>query len=250
MEMTRLSVNINKVATLRNARGGSIPDVLQFALDCEKYGADGITVHPRPDERHIRKEDVVALKEKLTVELNVEGYPSADFLNLVCFVQPAQVTLVPDAPEQLTSDTGWDTEKHFKQLKDIVERLKKAGIRTSIFVNPDYHMVEYADLTGTDCIELYTESFAREFNDSPRSAIKPYIEAAEKATELKIGINAGHDLNLANLRYFAEAIPGLLEVSIGHALISDSLYYGLESTIRQYKNLLEVEREKKTVNEG
>ena len=247
--MTRLSVNINKVATLRNARGGNIPDVVQVAIDCEKFGADGITVHPRPDERHIKKSDVVALKEKINVELNVEGYPSAEFLDLVAFVQPAQVTLVPDSPDVLTSNAGWNTEKHYKQLKDIVEKLKASKIRTSIFVDPDVKMIDYAVLTGTDRIELFTEGYAQAFEEDALSAVEPYIAAAEKAVELNIGINAGHDLNLQNLKYFSEKIPKLLEVSIGHALISDALYLGLQETITRYKGLLHAEQTASTVEE-
>jgi pyridoxine 5-phosphate synthase len=232
--MTRLSVNINKIATLRNARGGNHPDVLKAAVNCERFGAQGITVHPRPDERHIRFQDARDLKPLVKTEFNIEGNPAPGFIKLVLEIVPAQVTLVPDEPGQLTSDHGWDTIKHQKKLQEMIGIFHQAGIRTSIFVDPDPVMVEHAKATGTDRIELYTESYAREFNQGREIAIKPFIEAALVARELGIGLNAGHDLNLDNLKYFTENIPGLLEVSIGHALICDALYYGLENTIQLY----------------
>ncbi|HOK25504.1 MAG TPA: pyridoxine 5'-phosphate synthase [Bacteroidales bacterium] len=236
--MTKLSVNINKIATLRNARGGNIPDVKLAAIKCQEFGADGITVHPRPDERHIRYSDVYEIKPIITTEFNIEGYPSEKFMNLVLSVKPNQVTLVPDPPGAITSNAGWDTKASFLFLKDIVSRLKDAGIRTSIFVDPISENIEYAAKTGTDRIELYTEPYARNYPASPEKAIAPYIKAAETARALGLGINAGHDLNLDNLRYLSENIPYLAEVSIGHALISDALYYGLENTIQMYKRLL------------
>ncbi|NLI24603.1 MAG: pyridoxine 5'-phosphate synthase [Bacteroidales bacterium] len=232
--MTRLSVNINKIATLRNSRGGNIPDVLKAALDCERFGAEGITVHPRPDERHIRYSDVREIRPRIHVEFNIEGNPNDRFLNLVLEVKPDQVTLVPDPHDAITSNAGWDTITHQRFLREVIARLKEAGIRTSIFVGTDLHMIEAAATTGTDRIELYTEPYAKMYPENPAAAIKPFIEAAKKANELGLGINAGHDLNLENLRYFASNIPGLLEVSIGHALISDALYYGLENTIGMY----------------
>ncbi|HQG56155.1 MAG TPA: pyridoxine 5'-phosphate synthase [Bacteroidales bacterium] len=236
--MTKLSVNINKIATLRNARGGNIPDVKLAAIKCQEFGADGITVHPRPDERHIRYSDVYEIKPIITTEFNIEGYPSEKFMNLVLSVKPNQVTLVPDPPGAITSNAGWDTKASFLFLKDIVSRLKDAGIRSSIFVDPNPENIEYAAKTGTDRIELYTEPYARNYPASPEKAIAPYIKAAETARALGLGINAGHDLNLDNLRYLSENIPYLAEVSIGHALISDALYYGLENTIQMYKRLL------------
>lgn len=232
--MVRLSVNINKIATLRNARGGNLPDVLKAAADCERFGAQGITVHPRPDERHIRFQDARDLKSIVKTEFNIEGNPTPEFIRLVLDIVPAQVTLVPDDPGQLTSDHGWDTHKHKQRLKDIISGFHAAGIRTSIFVDPVASMVEHAADTGTDRIELYTESYAREFPANRDSAIEPFVLAADTAQKLGLGMNAGHDLNLDNLRYFRENIPGLLEVSIGHALISDALYYGLENTIQLY----------------
>jgi pyridoxine 5-phosphate synthase len=234
--MTKLSVNINKIATLRNARGGNFPDVIQAAIDCQKYGAEGITVHPRPDERHIRYQDVREIKPIITTELNVEGNPIPKFIDLVLQVKPDQVTLVPDDPNQLTSDHGWDTITHKDYLRDIIREFKRHGIRTSIFVDPDIEMIEGAVATGTDRIELYTENFATQYYIHPENAITPYVKAAKKAVELGLGINAGHDLNLNNLGYFVQNIPGLLEVSIGHALISDALYFGLENTIHKYLN--------------
>lgn len=232
--MTRLSVNINKIATLRNARGGNLPDVLKVAVDCERFGAQGITVHPRPDERHIRFRDARDLKPLVKTEYNIEGNPTPEFIQLVLEIVPAQVTLVPDDPGQLTSDHGWDTIRHKDKLKEIISVFHKAGIRTSIFTDPDVEMVEHAKDTGTDRIELYTESYAREYPVNPESAIRPFIAAANVAQQLRIGLNAGHDLNLANLKYFTRNIPGLMEVSIGHALVCDALYYGLENTIQLY----------------
>lgn len=232
--MTKLSVNINKIALIRNSRGGNMPDVQKAALDIERFGADGITVHPRPDERHIRYSDVIDLKQILTKELNVEGYPSEKFLELVRKVRPAQVTLVPDPPDVLTSDAGWDTVKFKDFLKEIVNELKSYGIRCSIFVDANLRNIENAVDTGTDRIELYTGPYAHNFYKNKELAIKPYIESAKLAVKLGLGINAGHDLNLDNLRYFAENINDLLEVSIGHALISDALYYGLENTVQMY----------------
>jgi len=236
--MTKLSVNINKIATLRNARGGNIPDVKLAAINCQKFGADGITVHPRPDERHIRYSDVYEIKPIITTEFNIEGYPSEKFMNLVLSVKPDQVTLVPDPPGAITSNAGWDTKANLLFLKDIVSILREAGIRTSIFVDPNPENIEYAAKTGTDRIELYTEPYARNYPVNPEKAIAPYIIAAETAKASGLEINAGHDLNLDNLRYLSENIPYLAEVSIGHALISDALYYGLENTIQMYKRLL------------
>jgi len=232
--MTKLSVNINKIATLRNARGGNLPDLIQVAKDCEEFGAQGITVHPRPDERHIRYEDVRNLKKIVTTEFNIEGYPSKDFIDLVLEVKPEQVTLVPDAPDAITSNNGWDTIKHQEMLLEICQNFKKEGIRTSIFVNPDVIMVRNAKRCGTDRIELYTESYAVNYPFNPEKAIGSYILAAEEAVKQGLGLNAGHDLNLHNLSFFAKNIPQLLEVSIGHALICDALYLGLEETIRAY----------------
>lgn len=236
--MTRLSVNINKIATLRNSRGGNIPDVLKAALDCERFGGEGITVHPRPDERHIRYQDVRDLKPILTTELNIEGNPIQKFMDLVFEVVPAQVTLVPDAHDAITSNAGWDTIKNKAFLTDIVKELKKRGIRSSIFIDADIKQVEGAKETGTDRIEFYTEPYASQYPASPEKAIEPFSNAAKVALELGLGINAGHDLNLENLKYFKEHIEGLLEVSIGHALISDALYFGLENTIQMYLRLL------------
>jgi len=232
--MTRLSVNINKIATLRNARGGNLPNLIQVAKDCETFGAQGITVHPRPDERHIRYEDVRNLKKIVTTEFNIEGYPSKDFIDLVMEVKPQQVTLVPDAPDAITSNNGWDTIKYQELLFELCQHFKKEGIRTSIFVNPDTVMVRNAKLCGADRIELYTESYAANYSHNPQTAIEDYICAAEEAAKHGLGLNAGHDLNLHNLSYFAKNIPQLLEVSIGHALICDALYLGLEETIKQY----------------
>jgi len=232
--MSKLSVNINKVATLRNARGGNIPDLLKVASDCERFGAQGITVHPRPDERHIRYQDVVDLKPLLKTEFNIEGYPGRKFIDLVLKVKPAQVTLVPDPPEALTSNAGWDTIKNLNFLSEIIKEFHNHSIRTSIFIETDVKMIEYAAKTGTDRVELYTEDYARNYNISKEAAIEPFVIAANAAANNGLGLNAGHDLNLVNLKYFAKRIPGLLEVSIGHALISDALYFGLENTIQLY----------------
>ena len=232
--MTRLSVNINKIATLRNARGGNTPNVQKAAVDCQLFGAEGITVHPRPDERHIRYQDVYDLKPLVTTEFNIEGYPSESFIQLVLDVIPHQVTLVPDPPEAITSNTGWDTIKNKEQLKKVVQLFKEKGIRTSIFVNPDPELVKHAADSGTDRIELYTEPYAANFSKNKEAAIAPFIAAALAAKEVGLGVNAGHDLNLDNLKYFASNIPNLLEVSIGHALIADALYFGLENTIQMY----------------
>ena len=224
--MTKLSVNINKIATLRNARGGNVPDVVKVALDCESFGADGITVHPRPDERHIR------------TEFNIEGYPSPEFIDLVLKVKPHQVTLVPDAPSQITSNAGWDTKANLEFLTEVLDQFNSAGIRTSVFVAADTEMVEYAAKAGADRVELYTEPYATDYPKNPEAAIAPFIEAAKAARKLGIGLNAGHDLNLVNLNYFYKNIPWVDEVSIGHALISDALYLGLERTVQEYKNCL------------
>ena len=232
--MTKLSVNINKVATLRNARGGHVPDVVKFALDCEQFGAEGITVHPRPDERHITRADVFNLRPLVTTEFNIEGYPSEDFMSLVLAVVPEQVTLVPDAPGVLTSNAGWEVEAHYDQLCDIIGRLHGAGIRTSIFVGTDLNNIGWAARTGTDRIELYTGPYAHDFAADREAAIAPYVAAAQAARDLGLDINAGHDLSLDNLPYFKQRIPWLAEVSIGHQLISDALYLGLEATVHAY----------------
>lgn len=236
--MTQLSVNINKVATIRNARGGNTPNVLQVALDCEKFGAQGITVHPRPDERHIRYRDVYDLKANIKTELNIEGYPSTDFVQLIHKVKPAQVTLVPDAPDAITSNAGWDTIKHQAFLSDLIREFKALGIRTSIFTGTEIEIIQYAAKTGTDRIELYTEPYATEYPTDKEKAVKPFVDAANLAHKLGLGINAGHDLSLENLEYLHKSILFLDEVSIGHALISDALYLGLEKTIQAYKNCL------------
>ncbi len=232
--MTRLSVNINKIATLRNARGGNLPDVVKAAIDCERFGAQGVTVHPRPDERHIRYQDARDIKPIVTTEFNIEGNPTKTFIDLVLEVKPDQVTLVPDAPDALTSNAGWDTIKNMSFLKDIIAVFKKNEIRTSIFIETDLKMIEMAAETGTDRVELYTESYATGFSKNKEEAIAPFVKAAEMAQKVGLGLNAGHDLNLDNLRYFVNNIPGLLEVSIGHALISDALYFGLENAIQMY----------------
>lgn len=237
--MTKLSVNINKIATIRNARGGNIPNVKQAALDCEQFGADGVTVHPRPDERHIRYQDVRDIAPVLKTEFNIEGYPSKSFMDLVLETKPAQVTLVPDPPHVLTSNNGWDTITHQAMLKEVIAEFKAANIRTSLFLNPDPKFVEPAKATGADRIELYTEMYASTYNSNKETAIKPYLETATLAQQLDLGINAGHDLNRDNLRYFQQQIPFLDEVSIGHALIADALYLGLENTINLYKNCLQ-----------
>ena len=236
--MTKLSVNINKVATLRNARGGNVPNVVQVALDCERFGADGITVHPRPDERHIRRSDVYALRPLLRTEFNIEGYPAPEFIDLVLKVKPHQVTLVPDSPTQLTSNAGWDTRTHLSFLTEVLDTFSQAGIRTSVFVAADTQMVEYAAKAGADRVELYTEPYASGYAANREAAIAPFIEAAKAARSLGLGLNAGHDLSLVYLNYFYQNIPWLDEVSIGHALISDALYLGLETTVREYKNCL------------
>ena len=236
--MTRLSVNINKIATLRNSRGGKIPSVKDAAINCQKFGAQGITVHPRPDERHITRKDVYEIKPLITTEFNIEGYPSKDFLNMVIEVKADQATLVPDTHNQLTSDHGWDTWGNLDFLKEVVARLKENGIRSSLFVDPDPEAIEGAAETGTDRIELYTEPYARLYPMDRHKAIQPFIEAAKAAGMLNIEVNAGHDLNLENLNYLYKNIPNLKEVSIGHALISDALYLGLEQTIHQYLNCL------------
>ena len=236
--MTRLSVNINKVATLRNARGGDIPNVVKVALDCETFGADGITVHPRPDERHIRRADVYDLRPLLRTEFNIEGYPSPEFIDLVLKVKPHQVTLVPDSPTQITSNSGWDTKTNIDFLTDVLDQFNTAGIRTSVFVSTDTEMIEYAAKAGAYRVELYTEPYATAFPKDPEVAIAPFVEAARVARKLGLGLNAGHDLSLLNLNFFYKNIPWLDEVSIGHALISDALYLGLERTIQEYKNCL------------
>ena len=236
---TRLSVYINKVATIRNARGGNMPDLIQVAKDCERFGAQGITVHPRPDGRHIKYQDVYDLKKIVTTEFNIEGYPSDSFMELVTTVVPTQVTLVPDPPEALTSNAGWDTLANREFLTDIINRLHDKGIRTSIFVNADPKMVAGAKDTGTDRVELYTESYAANYLKDREAAIRDFVIAAQEAERQQIGLNAGHDLSLVNLKYFQEQIPGLLEVSIGHALICDALYLGLQETIRQYLQQLQ-----------
>ena len=239
--MIRLSVNINKIATLRNARGGNIPDVQSVAVDCEKFGAQGITVHPRPDERHIRYSDVVLLKPLVTNEFNIEGYPSESFLQLVTSVKPHQVTLVPDPPDALTSSEGWDTLENHDFLTDVIKELRKNGIRTSIFVGTEKKFIEGAAKIGTDRVELYTEPYASQYPIDREAAIQPFLEAARVARSVGLQLNAGHDLNLENLGYMREKIPWLMEVSIGHALISDALYYGLHNTIQMYLRLLQDE---------
>lgn len=238
--MIRLSVNVNKIATLRNSRGGNNPDVIAVAKDCERFGAEGITVHPRPDERHIRYSDVVALKPVVTTEFNVEGYPSESFMDLVIQTKPHQVTLVPDPPDVLTSNAGWNTIEHRNFLQEIIDRLHAAGIRSSLFVDPVEEMITGAAETGVNRVELYTEAYAVGYAVNRESAIAPYIKAAEHAHRVGLGINAGHDLDLDNLAYFASNIPHLAEVSIGHALICDAIYLGLENTIRLYRKQLEI----------
>ena len=236
--MTNLSVNINKIATLRNSRGGNVPDVEKVAIDCERFGAEGITVHPRPDERHIRKADVYALRPIVRTEFNIEGYPSDELIDLLLKVKPEQATLVPDAPDALTSTAGWNVAENLEFLTSVVDRLKEAGIRTSIFVGTDIENIKLAAKTGADRIELYTEPYASAYGKNPAAAIAPFVAASEAAHKVGLGVNAGHDLNLDNLRYFYENIPHLNEVSIGHALIADALYLGLEKTIAAYKNCL------------
>lgn len=235
---TKLSVNINKVATIRNARGGNNPDVIKVAKDCEVFGADGITVHPRPDERHIRRADVLDLQAVLRTEFNIEGYPSREFLDLVLRVRPSQVTLVPDKPDQLTSNSGWNTETEQEFLRDVLNDLRGAGIRSSIFIDADVRMAEFAAKAGADRVELYTGPYAHMYSKNPEKAIEPFLETAKRVKQLGIGLNAGHDLSLENLKYFTDVIPWVDEVSIGHALICDALYMGLEATIAAYKNCL------------
>lgn len=239
--MTRLSVNINKVATLRNARGENVPDVQQFARDCETYGADGITVHPRPDERHITRRDVELLKPLLTTEFNIEGYPDDRFMEIVLETRPAQATLVPDSPEQITSSAGWDVVNNYGFLRQITSRLQAAGIRVSIFVDADPAQVEAAAAVGADRVELYTKPYADNYDTDREAAVRPFVTAAEKAVECGLGVNAGHDLNRHNLRFFARSLPQLDEVSIGHAIVSDALYLGIKETIKQYLDALKIE---------
>jgi pyridoxine 5-phosphate synthase len=234
----KLSVNINKIATLRNARGGNIPNVKQAAIDCEAFGADGITVHPRPDERHITKQDVYDIAPIVKTEFNIEGYPNERFLKMIEEVRPAQATLVPDGPDVLTSENGWDTISKKDFLTDIISHIKSLGVRTSIFIETDAKMIENAAVVGADRIEFYTGPYAHHYDEDRAAAIKPYVDSAQVAVANGLGINAGHDLSLKNLKYFAEEIPDLLEVSIGHALIADALYLGLENTINMYKRLL------------
>lgn len=236
--MTKLSVNINKVATLRNARGGNVPDVVKVALDCEAFGADGITVHPRPDERHIRKSDVLDLRPLLRTEFNIEGYPSPEFIDLVLKVKPHQVTLVPDSPVQLTSNSGWDTKQNQDFLSEVLDTFNNAGIRTSVFVAADGEMIEYAAKAGADRVELYTEPYAVAYEKNREAAVAPFVEAASVARRLGLGLNAGHDLSLVNLNFLYKNIPWLDEVSIGHSLICDALYIGLEQAIQAYKKCL------------
>lgn len=236
--MTRLSVNINKIATLRNARGGNNPDVIKTALDCERFGAEGITVHPRPDERHIRYRDVLQLKDVVSTEFNIEGYPDERYMRIIRETRPAQATLVPDAPDAITSNAGWDTVKHAELLKKIVSEIKGLGVRVSLFVDPAPRMIEGASKTLADRIELYTEPYAREFLVNSAIAVKPYVESARIAHELGLGVNAGHDLDLNNLKFLKQSLPHLDEVSIGHALVCDALYLGLENTIQLYQRQL------------
>lgn len=240
--MTRLSVNINKIATLRNARGGNNPDLVKVALDCERFGAQGITVHPRPDERHIRYQDVLDLNEVVKTEFNIEGNPDDRFIELVKRVKPAQVTLVPDAPDAITSNAGWDTIRYADHLRQLIDTFKADGIRVSIFVDADERMVEGAKSVGTDRIELYTEPYAAQYAENREAAVAPFVRAAHLANELGLGLNAGHDLSLENLRFFDEQVPNLSEVSIGHALICDALYYGLDNTIQMYLRCLSSEQ--------
>jgi pyridoxine 5-phosphate synthase len=236
--MSKLSVNINKIATMRNARGGNMPNVVQVAIDCERFGADGITIHPRPDERHITTKDVYDLSQVVTTEFNIEGYPDERFLRIINEIKPAQATLVPDPPHVLTSNAGWDTKKNIDELTDLNQQFRSMGIRSSIFVDTELINIEFAAKSGVDRIELYTGPYAEDFSKDPAKAIEAYVAAANYAKELGIEINAGHDLSLENLRYFKECIPFLAEVSIGHALISDALYLGLENTVQIYKKQL------------
>ena len=236
--MTKLSVNINKIATLRNARGGNVPNLMQVATDIQKFGAQGITIHPRPDERHIRYQDAMDLKDIVYTEYNIEGNPERYFIDLVLRIKPTQVTLVPDAVEAITSNAGWDTKKHHQFLAEVISEFKRNDIRTSIFVDPLEEMIDGAKNVGADRIELYTESFAHQFSIGNKNGIDPYVKAANRANELEIGINAGHDLSLDNIKFFKENIPGLLEVSIGHALISEALYLGLDNVVNMYLHRL------------
>ena len=238
--MTRLSVNINKIATLRNSRGGNLPNIIQFTIDCEKYGAQGITVHPRPDGRHIREDDVLGLRNVITTEYNIEGYPNDRFLEMVMSVVPDQVTLVPDTPHVLTSNMGWDTVQHEGFLSDTIKIFKRLKIRVSIFVDPNLKMIDGAKKCGADRIELYTEAYAKAYEKEKEKIIQPYFTAAKHAQDLKMGINAGHDLNLKNLKFLKENIPFIDEVSIGHALICDALYLGIENTIQLYRRSLDI----------
>lgn len=237
--MTRLSVNINKIATLRNARGGNNPDVIKTALDCERFGAEGITVHPRPDERHIRFDDVLKLKDVVTTEFNIEGYPDERYFELISLAKPAQATLVPDGPNAVTSNAGWDTIKNLDYLKGVIDRLKKLNTRVSLFVDPNPKMVEFAAMAGADRVELYTEPYAARYHQNKTQAVAVYIEAAKAAKDFGLGLNAGHDLDLHNLKFLKDSLLNLDEVSIGHALICDAMYYGLENTIQMYRRQLE-----------
>lgn len=237
--MTKLSVNINKIATLRNARGGNVPNLVQFAKDIESFGAQGITVHPRPDERHITYRDVFDLKPIVTTEFNIEGNPIPKFIDLVLQVKPEQVTLVPDAEDAITSNAGWDTRKHKDFLQEVISEFKRNGIRTSIFLDPEVSLVESAVATGTDRIELYTEEYAQQYASGNKSVVKKYTECSSAAGKEGLGVNAGHDLSLENIEFFKQAVPGLLEVSIGHALITEALYFGLETTIQKYLKKLQ-----------
>lgn len=236
---TKLSVNINKIATIRNARGGNTPNVVQVAIDCERFGADGITVHPRPDERHITTKDVYDLKNVVTTEFNIEGYPDARFMQMIAEIRPAQATLVPDPPHVLTSNAGWNTKEKLNKLSETIAKIKDLGVRTSIFIEPDLELLDYAQKTGTDRIEFYTGPFAEAYPNNPEKAISEFTKAAVHAHNLGLGINAGHDLSLENLKFFKQNMPNLAEVSIGHALISDALYFGLENTVQRYKFLLQ-----------
>lgn len=236
--MTRLSVNLNKVALIRNARGGNIPDLIEVAKDCERFGAEGITVHPRPDQRHVRYADLAPLKATVTTEFNIEGNPTPEFLKIILEIQPDQCTLVPDAPDALTSDAGWNTIKHHDFLADVIGQLKEKGIRSSLFIDPDLRMLEGAKAVNADRIELYTGPYAHDFVKDPEKAVRSFAEAAAHAASLNLGVNAGHDLNLHNLRFLKKRLPNLLEVSIGHALIADALYYGVQNVIQMYKQCL------------
>lgn len=237
---TRLSVNINKVALLRNSRKGNYPDLFRFAADCEDFGAEGITVHPRPDQRHIRYTDLPVLRRQVRTEFNIEGYPSPDFMDIVLDIRPDQCTLVPDGPDVLTSDSGWDTRAQSGLLSETIERLKSAGIRVSVFVDPDEDMVRGAAACGADRIELYTGDYAAQYAANPVRAVSPHVAAAAEAGRLHLGVNAGHDLNLDNLSFYKRHVPGLAEVSIGHAIVSDALYYGIQNTLQMYRRALEV----------